>query len=134
MKTLSSILLAALVFKSTLSAAQHVVIDDQETQVLAADHNLADVSEEEHQAMLDYCMPNPVSSSCAVRLNIPQDATLSQLIIQNAQGSVVFVSEPLSAGKGLFQLPVEDLPNGNYYYTLTVDFAKIATHSMIIAH
>lgn len=133
MKTLSYFILAAAMLDACLLTAQHVVIDDRETRVLAADHDSDESSDQGQLAMLDYCMPNPVNTSCAVRYSIPSEATLSQLILQNAQGNVIFVSEPLQAGKGMYQLPVENLPNGNYYYTLTVDFAKIETRSMLIS-
>jgi len=118
----------------TALCAQQVVIDDSAVSALAADHDLIELPEKEQNAMLDYCMPNPVSSSCSVNYIVPNDATISHLIVQSAQGNVIFMSEPLPPGKGLYRLPVENLPDGHYYYTLTVDYAKIETRSMLIAH
>lgn len=135
MKTLFIPLFAATaIMLSFAASAQQFAIDDSVVNAPAADYEIADLSEPEQIATLGYCMPNPVSMTCAIGYLVPREATLSQIIIQNAQGIVVSVSDPLQSGKGIYSLPVENLPNGNYYYTLTVDFAKIETRGMIISH
>jgi len=133
MKTYMYIMIAGLMV-SIGSQAQHVVIDDAASIAHAADHTFASELSKEQPAMLDYCMPNPVVTSCVVRYSIPQETTFAQLIIQDDHGYVVFASTPLMPGSGTLQLPTEQLPSGNYYYTLTADYAKIETRSMIIQH
>jgi hypothetical protein len=133
MKTYKYLLIVGMMFSADI-IAQRVVIDDSAAIAYAADHRISAESDYDTPAMLDYCMPNPVVGSCAVRYSIPQGTTFSQLIVQDERGQVVFASEPLDGGDGTYRLPTEQLPSGNYYYTLTVDYAKIETHTMIVQH
>jgi hypothetical protein len=133
MKTSKYLLIAGMML-SAGSQAQHVVTDDTAAIVYAADHTFTAESSKEQTAMLDYCMPNPVVTSCAVRYSIPAETTFAQVIVQDARGHVVFASDPLETGSGAVMLPTEQLPSGNYSYTLTADYAKVETRSMIIQH
>lgn len=132
MKTTISSIAIILIICSTCLAQTQVVIDDPALNAYAADRsNLSDLSQEQ-QAMLDHCMPNPAGFACTVQYYVPQDAMLAQIFLQNEHGHIVYTSEPLAKGKGTFQVPVESLNNGTYYYTLVVDYAKIETRSMLI--
>jgi len=125
---------AIAVLISSAALAQTVVIDDTAKTASAADQDTSNALETSASASLDYCVPNPVSKSCSIRYSVPTETTIAQLVIQNAIGQIVYASEPLAEGEGTHQIITEQLPDGNYYYTLTADYAKVQTHRMIIAH
>lgn len=147
-KLISRLAIASLMMASALFAsAQHVVIDDSLELATAADHSTPqststgsalasdfshDMQSTELNAAMDYCMPNPVQSSCMVRYYVPEDATQAMFYLRNAQGKIVDMSNNLSQGHGQYQFQTEALPSGNYYYTLTVDYAQIDTRTMIV--
>jgi hypothetical protein len=133
-RTFNSILIFLVLFISSSLLGQGNISGRVVEQISNDDPRLSTEFENVSSASLDYCMPNPVVSSCAVRYSVPNGTTFAQLILQDAYGNVVFASEALIEGEGIYRLPTENLPNGNYYYTLTADFARVQTHTMVITH
>lgn len=84
--------------------------------------------------LMEQCVPNPVVTSCSVSYYVPSDATEALFYLRNDRGNVVKISEPLSIGHGIYRFQTEDLPSGNYYYTLAVDYQQIETRKMLIKH
>lgn len=64
--------------------------------------------------------PNPASESASISFSLPCFSKTSlNLYNQNGQLVKVLINEDMAAGSFLYNLPVQELKNGVYFYTLT---------------
>lgn len=72
--------------------------------------------------------PNPAKSTTQIKVDIPANIKTCNLIVTNLNGKVVkqINMTNLSAGTETIDLNVEDLPNGQYFYTIESNGFKIS--------
>jgi len=75
--------------------------------------------------------PNPASTSCQFKYNIPMNTSDARLIISDLTGNIV-QSVSLSPGEGKVSLDVSTLNSGIYFYSLQVNNQPRSTRKLIV--
>lgn len=85
------------------------------------------------KARLSGAYPNPASRIAAVDYEIPEGLESGSLIVTNLLGATVR-EIILSQRNGKVEIPVEDLNNGIYFYTLRTREGLALTRKLIVRH
>ena len=84
-------------------------------------------------AALSQNVPNPFSNTTSIPYNIPARFKSAQLIIADANGSVVKQVALGAAGKGTININAYNLSSGTYTYSLVVDGSAVESKKMMVA-
>jgi len=77
--------------------------------------------------------PNPASSQTEIMYQLPTGENTSILKLYNEIGQLIS-DQNISSAKGTMNEDVSALPNGIYYYTLSVNGVVEATNKLVIIH
>jgi len=86
----------------------------------------------EPKEMLLQNAPNPFSEATTIEYDLPANCSGSQLLITDANGSLIKTIELLETGRGRVVLQANALTPGTYRYTLVCQGETLASKSMVI--
>lgn len=85
------------------------------------------------QMKLSDAYPNPASTVARIDYSLPAGMENSHLVISNLLGAKV-KEIPVSSLQGRIDIPVSDLPNGIYFYTLKTQNNLAITQKFVVRH
>ena len=85
-------------------------------------------------ASLDQNAPNPFKGQTELRYVIPADAQNARMVITSNAGQVIKTINIAHTGNGVINLTGNDIPAGNYHYTLVVDGNQVDTKTMTLVN
>lgn len=87
----------------------------------------------EEKGFLNNAYPNPANTFATVEYTLPRTAKSARLVISNMIGSTVKEFN-INNSKGVIVIPVSQLDNGFYFYSLQADGNTIATKRLVVNH
>ena len=83
-------------------------------------------------AVLNQNNPNPFNESTAISYFIPESSSSATITITSNSGQVLKTIDITNKGEGVLNLSADNLPDGNYHYTLSIDGKTIETNTMVL--
>ena len=84
------------------------------------------------RAILGQNYPNPYEDNTMIDYYIPGDASSAEIRFTDVEGKIVKQMIVKSFGKGQIKLKAQDLPVGNYFYSLIVNGELTSTKQMVL--
>ena len=83
-------------------------------------------------ATLSQNSPNPFIGNTELNYFIPDEAQYAQMIITSNTGQIIKTIDIAHKGAGVISLTGNEIPVGNYHYTLSINGKKIDTKTMTV--
>ncbi len=93
--------------------------------------SLASIADPITSASLSEVYPNPAINNAMVNYTLPENHQRASIVVTNMLGSRV-KEITLSTAEGQARIPVADMTNGIYFYSLVVDDRIIQTRKFIV--
>lgn len=76
-------------------------------------------------------IPNPFNNKTIINYYLPSTISNAQIIIHDVSGKQLKTISSLAKGMGQITINAQDLPTGNYFYTLFADGNKVDSKQMV---
>jgi hypothetical protein len=86
-----------------------------------------------NQVNFSDAFPNPASNVIRINYNLPVEMAGASIVITNLLGAKV-EEVPLNGLQGQLELPVNDMPNGIYFYSLNYRNNLAITKKLVVRH
>jgi len=87
----------------------------------------------EGRVRLDQNVPNPFNGQTTIKYYVPENTSSAYLQINDIQGRELKMVTIDTVGEGQLELSTEQLPTGNYTYSLVIDGQLIDTKKMVLS-
>lgn len=101
-------------------------------QIIAKTPNM--LLEGNAQASMDQNIPNPFQQSTHINYFLPHHIQSAYIQITGTNGQLLKSIKLEGTGTGQITINTQDLPNGQYYYSLLLDNQLFATKQMVLQH
>jgi hypothetical protein len=91
------------------------------------------IAKTEDKSYMNNAYPNPANNMATIEYGVQKNAKEVKLVISNMIGSIVKEFN-INNNKGLIVLPVSQMDNGFYFYSLQVDGNTVSTKRLIVSH
>jgi len=85
-------------------------------------------------ASLGQNYPNPYSQETQVEYYLPSEVQSARIVVVDVTGRLISSKSISQKGSGIITFNAEDLPKGQYTYSLEVDGQLVDTKKMIVAY
>ncbi|PSR55947.1 hypothetical protein AHMF7605_21805 [Adhaeribacter arboris] len=127
--------LIPIMIKAMQEQQQTINILTDKIAKLEAGGRMSGSNNSEHSGSLGVSLeqntPNPVNSTTTFRYTVPANATAQILVYNSATGKLVKTLQAPASGE--IQMNGNDLPAGNYIYTLVVNGKQVASKQLILS-
>lgn len=122
--------------KSTISYVFFVTDNPDDSVGFTVVYNASPLGLEDHafnSTFVSDAYPNPAATNVSIDYTLPKDTYSATVTISNLLGAKVKVIS-LTGNSGRVEMPVYDLENGIYFYTMIADNRLIGTRKFVVRH